>query len=415
MSPPPRLGGVLRLGRAEAAVAQTVVRTHGSGLRPFADIISRFGAAALADVLTLTRTLHSPIGKLTDTALDEGWVAARRLFALVRKTPGTAERTRAALDVQRSMLSLLSRQQDLTVHWTDAITEAVLAARARTAAEALKLAPTLAKSSGELAATTVLAQLSADLPDAVPQLRALWALVHKALPQYDAGLLKAAALAADQAPSIRTLLRGRGVRGAMRQSALWGHVSSIRGALGEAHALADKAWLELLDQEYLRALNLAADLGPGWEVRYLTDAANQLLLNGKQGPDAVLTLVNHATREMVDVTRAQVKIAKVAESADQSVNDVWRLIGEERAAASGMPATYTVTLDGSVQTFTAVMRPSVVPRIVLLNPAGSRIPVADLDMLRRLGLPVDEIQLALTVRQYNHLTISLIESAIKKL
>lgn len=413
--PPPRLAEAVRAGEAGAAAAQTYVRSHGAALAPFVELVARFGKAALNDVVLLHQILGAPEAILAESALESGWAAAKRLLELAGKVPDEAARVRAGIDVQRSMLALLSRQEDFAVSWTETITKAVLEGRGALADEALKLAPQLAKSTAELVGAKTLARLSADLPGASAELRGLWALLLKAVPQTDAGLLKAANLAAESAEPVRALLRRRGIRSTERFSRLWGYLSAVRGAAGEAHALHDAVWLAVKSDELLRAHKLAVALGPGFEVRYLTQAENLLMLNGREGPDAVIALVNRSRHELIDVTRAQVKIATLSEGAGQSANDLWRLIGQERAAAAGLPAVYTLTIDGVTESFVATARADVVPRIVLLNAAGSRIPKADLDVLAALGLEVTEGGLSLTVRQYTHLAISMIESAIKNL
>lgn len=417
MTGPPRLAAVVRAGEAGTAAIQTYIRRHGAAIAPFADLIARFGKGARADVVLLHQVLGAPAATLTDAALGSGWTAAKRLFGMAQRMPEGPAKIRAGLDIQRSMLSLLSRQDDFALEWTDEITAALLASRKAAADEALKLAPALAHSTGDLAGAKALARLSAEMPAASPELRALWALYLKAVRQTDAGLLKAATLAAEGAADMKRLLRSRGMRAVDRRNQLWGYLSNVRGALGEAYALSDEAWLAIKADELIRAHKLAATLGPGYEVRYLTQADNLLLLNGREGPDAVIVLINRnqAQPELIDVTQAQVKVARVSQGAEQSANDVWRRIGEERAAAAGMPAWYTFTADDVTESFLVVARPEVVPRVVLLNAAGSRTPRADLEVLNSLGLDVTEGGLSLSVKQLTHLAISLCESAIKNL
>jgi hypothetical protein len=398
----------------EAAVS-VVVHAHGAELRPFAGLLARFGKAAARDVQMLHQVLSANTAVLTDGAIGQGWAAVKRLAEQARTLPAGPERTLAAIEVERAMQALLSRETDFVIAYTDALEHAAAELRQAKAQQALKAAKGLLSAVTPTAASQVLAHLAKELDAGAPALKRLWQR-YRSVPGGPAGMLKAAGIAGERAQPMQAILRRRGLGVAQRQSQLWGHLSKIRGELGEGYALGNKVWFTHRADQLARARGLANRLGPGHTVEYLTQAEHGLRLNGAEGPDAIVAIVNRAEKRLYDTMRAQVKVAEIGEGAAQSANDVLRSIGQERRGAQALSRyEFRLTPSGPAEAFALSSRPEVTTHLYLINAAGGRTPARDLAELKALGLPITTIALDMSVTQFTHLAVSMAESAIKLL
>ncbi|WP_369133612.1 hypothetical protein [Modestobacter sp. I12A-02662] len=389
-----------------------VLRTHAAEVRPFAGLLVRFGKAAVRDVQILDEVLSLTRSAPSEAALGRGWSAVTRLAEKARSLPPGRERNLVGIEVERAMQALLARDADFAIGFTEAIEHAAAQLRAVRAEAAIKAAGTLVRFPAPTEGGKVLARLARRLDAAAPELQRLWSRLEAA--SESARSIQAAAdAAAERAPAILKVLRERGLTSQQRLSQIWGHLSGIRGPLGEGYGLGNRVWLARRAEEMARARALAAAMGPGHTVEYLTQVANNLQVNGREGPDAMLLIVDQRARRTYNSMRAQVKVAAVSEGAQQSGNDVLRSLGVESGRVP-VPATVTYTPGPGETPVTLLLssHPEVRTRLHLINAAGSRIPEADIHALREFGFAIDELQLDLTVTHFTHLALSVAESAL---
>ncbi|MFD1507252.1 hypothetical protein FE374_14315 [Georgenia yuyongxinii] len=398
-----------------AAAVKFEMRSHGAGLRPFAALLARFGKAAARDVQLVDRVLRTASNTvLTESASGEAWAAVRRLAERAETIADGPERLRTAVELERAMLALLSRESGFAEAFSDGVAAAAREARDLKDAAAVKAAGKhLLHTPAPTTASKVLGRMATLVDAGDPLLARLWRR-YRAVAGAPAGLERAAAVAAQQADAMAAVLRRKGLSTVERRLKLWGYLSKIRGELGEAYALGNRVWLGEVEKELARAWAIAAQLGPGHTVEYLTQAAHGLRVNGREGADAMIVIVDHANKVVYDTMRGQVKIATFSEGAGQSANDVFRAIGLERGAAPGVASLeFRSSTTGLTEAYTLASRPEVSTRLYLLNAAGSVTPAQDLADLAALGYPVTEIVLDMTVSQFTHLAISVAESAVK--
>lgn len=408
------LSATLKAKPVTTAASAVVVLSHGAELRPFASMLARFGKAAARDIELLNRVLKTRSSRLTDAAMGQGWDAVTRLAKRMRSLPPGPEQRMAGYELEQSMQALFSRETDFIIPFTDEIAKQARALRAARRVAAVTAAGTLMKAAPADGAQ-VLARLASDLDSGAPALKQLWER-FSALPGADAAALQAGELAADFAPDMRAILRNRSVRLSRRQSQLWGYVSQVRGLLGEGYALLSPVWLKHLADEMARVRRIAYRLGPGHTVEYLTQMEHGLRLNGAEGPDAIIAIVNRAEKVIYDPMRAQVKVASISEASAQSSNDLLRRVGQERRGefSSGW-YEFRPSASGQSKAFVVRSRPDVAANLYLINAGGGRNPAEALADLRAMNQSVTELWFDFTVQQMSHLAISLSESAIKLL
>jgi hypothetical protein len=410
---PPTLGSILKAEPLTTAAAEVIVQSHAVELRPFASMLARFGKEAARDVTVLNRVLLvRNTARLTDGQIARAWQAITGLAKRMRSLAPGPERTLAAFELEQSMQSLLSRKTDYIVPWAEEIEAEVRALRDAASYAAVEAAGNLVKATSS-PGSHVLARLAADLEAAAPELIQLWKR-FAAVSGVDLARLRAAETAAKFAPAMSRILRDHTLGTVAARQALWGHISPVRGLLGEGYALASPVWTERLTIEIARANELAYRLGPGHAVEYLTQLEHGLRLNGREGPDAIVAIVNRGEKVMYDPARVQVKVASRSEAAVQGFGDEVRRVGQERdRELSSAWYEFSSSLSGSLEAFVVRSRPDIAPSLYLINAGGGRTPIADLAALRALSRSLTEIWLDFTVSQMTHLAISLCESAIK--
>ncbi|MET8310692.1 hypothetical protein [Micromonospora sp. NPDC005173] len=414
------LATLLGVGEATEVTARTVLEARSLGRHAFVAVLVRFGKEAEHHVHVLQEVLSLPHPTLPQTAIDRGWRAIHGLGDMLRSLPPGPERELVAFEVERAMAGLKARMEGYAAGWVDntefeyaeAIQKGDAALRGPVAEAAVKAAGTLVKSVTPTEAAKVLARLEEFIERRPEDLRRLWAHFGTAQGAAD-GLRLSAEAAAERAPAMLAVLRQPGLTRQQRLSALWGHLVNIRSPLGEAYGFGDKVWLDEIEKVLAGSRKLATELGPGHTVEYLTQAANDIRINGVEGPDA-MALISHRHTPLAYVSlSAQNKIARVSEGAEQSANDVLRWAGFEVGRVQ-QTATISFTRAPGEKPVTLLLawRPEVRTQIYLINAAGSRTPAAQMAALQAYGLPIREMTTDLTLTHFTHLTLSVAESAI---
>jgi hypothetical protein len=410
----PSLSATLKAKPIATAASAVVALSHGAELRPFASMLAKFGKEAARDVELLNRVLMTRSSRLTDAGIAQGWDAVTRLAKRMRSLPPGPGRTMVGYELEQSMQALFSHETDFVVLFTSDIAKQAVKLRAAKRAAAIKAVGTLIYAVPADGAQ-VLARLATDLDGGAPALKQLWKR-FSALPGADAAALQAGELAAEFAPEMRRILRNRSGSLLQRQSQLWGYVSGVRGLLGEGYGLLSPVWLKHLATEMARVRRIANRLGPGHTVQYLTQMEHGLRLNGAEGPDAIIAIVNRAEKIIYDPMRAQVKVASISEAAIQHSNDLLRRVGRERQREFASAwYEFRPSPSGPLEAFIVRNQPDVAANLYLINAGGGRNPAADLADLRAMNQSVTELWFDVTVTQMTHLAISLSESAIKLL
>jgi hypothetical protein len=406
---------ITRGSKVAAAVGEFGLRHHGVAVRAFEPLLARFGRRAGLDLLRVERALGAGLASGGDACAGEAWAALGRLSGLALKLPPGDEQIRVGIEIERRMQALLARDAGYAKAYAEASAEAAAKLREKAARRALAAARrTGAKAPKITPAAKVIADLDAVVGDRA-ELRRLWAHFQRVVPPSSAAMARAAEVAAERADAVSAILRDRRLTPAERTAAVWGHLSKVRGELGEGYALGNVPWRRLRDAERARVEAIAARLGPGLDVLSLTQLEHGVRINGSEGPDAVIVIVNRKQGVAYDPLRVQVKTADTSEAVDQTINDVLRSAGLE-ARTGPLPTVvyeFRATSDGPIEHFVLSAHPDVETRNVIINAADASLPYADMARLRGMGLTVSEQTLDLSVEQFTHLAVSLMETALK--
>jgi hypothetical protein len=106
------------------------------------------------------------------------------------------------------------------------------------------------------------------------------------------------------------------------KSALLGHLSSMRGYLGEACALLACVWRAKHRSALQEAKAIVRKMGPDYEVLPLSQLENNIRLSLKEGADQMIVIINRKRGEAITFLSAQVKTANTSEEVEQTINDV---------------------------------------------------------------------------------------------
>lgn len=258
----------------------------------------------------------------------------------------------------------------------------------------------------------------------------IYARFRRAVPLMSAGMNDAVRKAAGQAEAFRDLLKRYAKTPTPDlQSQLWGVVSAVRGSLGESYALSSKIWREEADRLLVEASRDAVRINreasalagraaggprPAFQAIELSQLEHQVKLNGLEGPDAMIALIDPQRRRMVLRARAQVKTAKLSEGVEQTLNDDWRLLGQETKKITEVPIV-EFRRNGKTETYVVEVIPSVREDRYALDMMGARIPERNLKELAAAGRRIETMQLDMSVDEFTQLTLSLLESAVRAL
>ena len=198
-----------------------------------------------------------------------------------------------------------------------------------------------------------------------------------------------------------------------------GHFVNIRGPIGEGHSLLDNTIAAERRALFEEAQQEALLLGPpGSHVPLdLNQVTHQLrFADGQEGPDALQII--HDIPGQVGIWKApfQVKVADDSEGVKQVVGDAFRSVG---LLKQGGPVSPVLIFKGPGQLeevrLPLVVDPRVSRRAMVVNALDSTTPLRDRLELDLLGIPVDERKSLLTVAQFNHVTLPVLQSALAHL
>jgi hypothetical protein len=228
------------------------------------------------------------------------------------------------------------------------------------------------------------------------------------------GIEAMARQASDSSEAVWKILKEKGVKAGEQE--LWGHLSNVRGYLGEALAFTDRAVLADRDAALAAAQDIAKRLGPGHDAVWLTQVENGIrYTDNGEGPDALILIRNATTGEAFVHTAYQVKAARSSSAFPQSVNDVYREAGVFRAGG-WEPGRATVTFSPPGQEREVTLRltesAQVQRRAVVVNFSGATN--QEVGALKAAGFIVDEKVLGMSVDQATHLAVSMQQAAVRE-
>ena len=170
-------------------------------------------------------------------------------------------------------------------------------------------------------------------------------------------------------------------------------------------------WISERDKLISDAKEVAAQMGEGYEVHYFTQLEHNIKI-GQEGPDAVVAIIHRDKGEIYFHSTAQVKTADTSKALDQTIETLRRL-ADKKGSDTDLIPNVSVTLEGKELRLTAARNPTFTEQFYIINAANSSIPKAQVDLLKQMGMRVKELQLDMTVEQFTHLTLDMVEAAIK--
>jgi hypothetical protein len=380
-------------------------RNHGVVIHVFGPLLRDFGVLAGKDIAILTRAFNRAAQSGSEAAFRAAEAAAGRLRKLVVKLP-QADQQSVAIELERRMQTLNQKRDEFGKLFAEEVQDAK---RAKKAAKTLASAESALRKS--LDADKLIAKLGevrAARGAADPAVDAVWKAFESVVdPLVSAGVRDAATYAAQHSDKIKKLLKD----GKLTQE-LWGYLVKIRGALGEDYALGNAVWHKKRDELLGEAAKHALQMGDGYEVRYLTQLDHGIKLNGGEGPDALIAIIHPDKKEIYFYATVQAKTADTSEALTQIVDGIARSGGKKGAAAVPV-ATVNLNLDGDLMVLTASRNSSFTESFYLINASESTIPTNDLLLLQQSGIRATELQLDMTVDQFTHLALDVMEAAAK--
>jgi hypothetical protein len=397
------LGGVSKSKR----LATFIFRQHGTAVRAFAPLL-RSIAKAEKEIALLERAFLRCLISGSEASFRTADAAATRLRKLIKRLPAQ-EQDQCAMELERRMQTLNNKRDGFGRLFVESVEKSAVKASSRmrsvSAKKHLRLADQVLSAFGLLMDTAIKSEAAVG---------AVWKHFRKVVTPSSRAVRSAVEYLATHQEQIKALTRASAQSTASRLrriQALRGYLVNVRGYLAEGYALLNKVWKGVVDTRLQEAEAIASKLGPGHEVHYLTQLDNGIHINvsGAQGPDALIVIVNRKTKQAYIHTFAQVKAARTSKAIGQTVKDQLRLAGEQ---INTLVPRLEFTLNGKLQHLTIDWHPLVEESIYVINAAGSRIPKADLDDLKRLGRAVTELELDISVDQFTRLAVSMLEAAL---
>jgi hypothetical protein len=376
-------------------------RNHGVVIHVLGPLLRDFGKPAANDIAVLTRAFERCVESSSASAFRAAESAASRLRALADKLP-PADRQSVLIEIERQMQTLQNKRNEFGKLFAESMQETKATGKvAGFVASALGKA----KDADQVIAT--LGEVIAARSAAEPAIAAVWKSFRRYVPLQSVGVRAAAGYAAEHAPKIKALL----AKGKMTPE-LWGHLVKIRGFLGEEYALANRIWRSKADDLMRDAQKFASRRGEGYEVVYLTQADHRIELNGLEGPDAIIAIIHREKREFFFHSTIQVKTADTSKGLDQIADGISRTAGKRGGGAVSVP-NVSMVLEGEPMIFTAARDPALTESFYLINASESMIPVDDALLLEQYGIRATELQLDMSVDQFTHLSLDIMEAASK--
>jgi hypothetical protein len=379
--------------------------------RTFGPLLRLHGTKASRRIDALTDALEEYLSTGADAAAETFWKAFIRLNKLAEKLP-PGQRNQVSLELVWRMQAVLALE-----------TSVARIARAKkivkhsgalqSASKALAAGVTAAgKAAGNLpnpAALVALGKLKAAVRRSNRALWAVWKRFDQVVPPDHPGVVQVLRRIEDDVDLIRQMLK-KGDFKRLDDKHLW----TVRGWLGEAYALMSKVWLKEKDKLLREAEAEALKRGPGWTAHYMTQLEHALDIGGREGPDGVVVLLNHTTREVVLHAVAQVKIEKTLTVFTQLYQDLRRFLGQEGVRGAETFGFFRFQLpSGTMSEEYRIIGGAMLPKLHVLSAADSVASKSQLDFLRDASGPITELKLDLTVNQLSRLAIGSIEAIVK--
>jgi len=394
---------LLRAGlELSAKLGRFVVQRRGIVIYAFEPLLRKYGKQAGSLIIRLESAFEIFMKSGSDASFSTAWKAYADLQKMALKLP-MEEQIRVGLELEHRAQTLLIHQSDMASLWAESLEQTT---KLRAVAKGIQQDKPL---------HYVMASLKNLLKSAKKSQTTLyktWELFTAVVSLNSPEVRAAMRSAADDAAEVKNLLRNKKLPAVLRIQKLNGYMVKVRGALGEGYALLSKIWLKEKDVLLADANRIAASLGPGYEAHYVTQLEHAILLNGKEGPDALIVILNRETKEAILHTSAQVKTAKVSEAIEQTINDQLRGIGQEADKLFPL-GSLELRLGKNSEAFVLSARGKIPVNRYIMNAAGGRLPAKDIRLLEELGGKVTEIELDMSVDQFTHLAITIMEAALK--
>jgi hypothetical protein len=391
------LAAVLGFSSVSAKLFKFAQRVHGQTLARFAALLALNDLVINKHITVLSTAVAEFLETGSRHAGTSAWKSVRALEDALKRLP-PAEQEAVAYDLERYVQMLLSQDADLAKLIGKDIEEFSLLRLRRLATRALE------ESSKE---ARVIAAWKRGAHGAGGDLLKIFKRFEKLVSLDDPAVVKASAYIRDHADSLREAIRA--ARNGDK-APLLGHLSSIRGLLGEAYALLSPVWRARHRATLKEAKKLARKLGRDYEVLAISQLKNKIFLSGKEGADQMILIVNRTKKppEAITFLSAQVKTADKSEAIAQTLNDVF--------TRELNPAGLLECVVGKQQeVFKLVQHEAVTAQRYILNAAESYIPPTDLALLRKKGVQVSEVVLDMSVSQFSVLAIQMIEDGLNAL
>ena len=371
--------------------------------RAFGPLLRLSGLKASKYVDAMTGAFDKFLSTSTDAANRTFWRNLLRLEKMAQRLP-PEERQQVYLELSWRMQAVLAKEANAA--------EFLRRQYKRKLSKALESASE-AVAKGKQAvpdghAVFALEKFKQTLRGSNRALVALWKRFDQVVDLDHPGMLQALRRITKNVDSIRGLLKKRAFRDLDNK-----HLWKVRGDLGEAYALMSKAWLKETEKLLREAEELALKRGPGWTAVYMTQLEHAITIGGKEGPDAVIVLMNHNTGEVVLHAFAQVKIEKTVSAFEQIYRDFGRFIGQAAGSAGTAFGEFQFRLPSGISPPYMIVGGATLPKPYVLSAADSAASVSALTFLKDAGAAITEIKLDLTINQLSRLAINCIEAIVK--
>lgn len=399
---------LLRAGvKISAKLGRFIVQRRGIVIYVFEPLLRKYGKEAGRFISRLESAFEIFMESGSDASFRTAWNAYAKLQKLALKLP-INEQVRVGIELERRAQTLLIHQSNMI--WLEHLEQPVK--------KTLKLSRAVKNGiQHDKEIHNVMASLKNLLKSARKNQTTLyktWRLFTDVVSPNSPAVQSAMRDAAKYAPEVKEILRDTKLTAALRTQKLNGYMVTVRGKLGEGYALLSQMWLKEKDVLLADANRFAESLGPGYEARYVTQLEHAIVVNGarKEGPDALIVILNREDKIAILHTSAQVKTAKVSEAIEQTINDMSRSIGQEKDKLF-LLGSLELRLGKNSEQFVLSAHGKLPVNRYIMTAAGGRLPAKDIKWLVELGDLVTEIVLDMSVDQFTHLAITIMEAALK--
>lgn len=389
-----KLLALLNLGSVSASLFNYGIRIHGNTAINFGPLIALNDRTINKNITMLSAATLEFLDTGSIKAGNSAWNSVRILEGAINRLPGN-KRDITIFHLERYVQMLLARDDELAKLIGDDIKNFRNFRIQKM--EELRKRPS--------AAAAIIARWRTSILTEGGDILRILKHFDEVKPQDSPAIDKAGAYIRDNFDSIKKAVQAAKVG---NNAALLGHLSNVRGYLGEAYALLSPIWREKHWSELQSAKALARKMGSDYEVLSLSQLENNIHLSGKEGADQMIVIINSKRNEAYTFLSAQVKTADVSEAVDQIINDV---INRELNPKGLLEFEY----QKKFYALSLAQHELVSAQRYILNSAESRIPGPHLQLLKKYGILVTEITLDMSVSQFSLLSIKMIEEGLNAL